>query len=219
MTQPLFLPLLLFPPAGYYAAIASGGEVYIDARARYDKRQKAVHRYEIIDARGLLQLTVPVSKPHGCDHEPTWADVAVSTHDEWWRRHRTALESAYGRTPYFEFLIDSFEPVFRSPEQWETWPDVIDLIKEANKTVCHIIGIDTKIHYRRPADDEAVADLRRCNFYVTDQPPYWQVRAAQHGFAGGLSVLDLLFNLGPESAIYLNDNQSYFKHLIKSRLK
>ena len=95
----VLLPPRLFGPVGWYAAMASGRRAVIDTAIRYDKRQKAVHRYDIADVRGPMQLTVPLGKPHGCQGTPTWADAAVSTHDEWWLRHRVTLESAYGRTP------------------------------------------------------------------------------------------------------------------------
>lgn len=197
------LPPRLFPSSAYYRAMLGADRIVVDSAVRYDKRCKAVHRYDIIDVRGPLQLTVPLAKPHGCEGKATWRDAAVSTHDEWWRRHRVALESAYGRTPYFEFLIDRFSTVFRSPEQWDVWPSAIDLIREANRAVLPLLAIDAPVVYDLPADAASCNDLRTADFDCPDQPVYWQVRDQFHGFHGGLSILDLLFNLGPESAIYL----------------
>lgn len=180
------LPPLLFPPAAYFAALARGAE--IDFSARYDKRLKAVHRYEIVDARGRMMLTVPLAKPHGVD-SPTWADCPLSTHDEWWRKHLTALESAYGRTPFFEFLIDRFEPVFRSPHDWSQWPSAIDLVRAANSIVLPLLAIPE-------ASAQAASEPPALG-------PYWQVRQHLFGFVESLSVLDLIFNLGPEAALYI----------------
>ena len=36
--------------------------------------------------------------------------------------------------------------------------------------------------------------------------PYWQVFAHRHGFQPNLSIIDLLFNMGPESRIILRDS-------------
>lgn len=206
-TDTVILPPRLFPAATYYSAIlhARGGAV-VDTATRYDKRCKAVHRYDIIDARGRLQLTVPLGKPHGCEGFPTWADTAVSTHDEWWHRHRTSLESAYGRTPYFEFLIDKFDGVFRSPAGWGTWPNALDLIREANRVVCGILDIAEPSYGAADSAPSEVCDLRDADFRCPNQPPYWQVRQHLFGFAGGLSILDLIFNLGPEARLYLSAN-------------
>ena len=63
-----------------------------------------------------------------------------------------------------------------------------------------------------PAADEPVLDLRdaihpkRSNTILKDmglERPYWQVFRERFGFVGGLSVLDLLFNEGPDSILYL----------------
>lgn len=185
------MPLRLFPPPQYYCRLArTKAQVAV---APYDKRDKAVHRYTIIDNRGPLDLTVPLTKPHGIDRAD-WADCLVSTHDQWWRRHREALATAYGRTPFFEFLIDRFDPVFRSPEQWETWPSAVDLVRKANEIVCSILAIDAPAYTRAtpptmPADEPTA--------------PYFQVRQHQFGFVDSLSVLDIIFNLGPEATLHL----------------
>lgn len=59
-------------------------------------------------------------------------------------------------------------------------------------------------------DTEVVADYQ-CNTpahtpgltEASQMPPYWQVRGSIHGFMADLSVLDLIFNLGPEAPLYL----------------
>ena len=202
------LPPRYMGQVGYYAAMARYGHVVVDAALRYDKRQKDVHRCEIADTRGLLRLTVPLGKPHGCDHAPTWNDAAVSTHDEWWRQHLVALESAYGRTPYFESLIDKFDGVLRSPEAWDAWPTAVDLDRLADGVVRSILGFDNDVRWadaREVADIPAAVDLRRADFTLPSQPSYRQIRADRLGFHPNLSILDLIFNLGPEAPLYLLD--------------
>lgn len=198
----VILPPRLFPSAGYYRQILNSTRVCVDIGARYDKRCKAVHRYDIVDARGPLSLTVPMCKPHGMEGAATWADVAVSVHDRWWQRHIVALESAYGRTPYFEFIIDRFDRVFRSPHHWENEPSAIDIIREANKAVFSVLSLDDPVDYRR-------VELSAYTPIEEISEPYWQVRQHIHGFTGGLSVLDLLFNLGPEAWWYLKNENTH----------
>ncbi|MDE7146980.1 MAG: WbqC family protein, partial [Duncaniella sp.] len=60
-----------------------------------------------------------------------------------------------------------------------------------------------------PAAADAEADPQTvCESGLSDSeialPQYWQVRADKLGFIPGLSVLDLIFNLGPEAVIYLD---------------
>lgn len=202
----VILPPRLFGPVGYYAAMAGASRAVVDTGMRYDKRHKAVHRYDIADVRGLMQLTVPLGKPHGCTGVPTWTDAAVSTHDEWWLRHRVTLESAYGRTPYFEFIIDRFDAIFRSPAAWQQWPTAIDIARLADEAVRSVLSLPHTEVLWQPActDDADTTDLRHADFGMTRQPQYWQVRAHTLGFIPNLSILDLIFNLGPEASLYIS---------------
>lgn len=203
----LLLPPRFMGSVGYYAMMARYGRVVIDTDMRYNKRQKAVHRCDIVDVRGDVQLTVPLAKPSlGMGERPTWHHCRVSTHDEWWRQMRVTLESAYGRTPYFEFLIDKFNGLFRSPEDWAEWPDAITVDRMADGIVRGILAMDNEVVWA-PASvtkgSDNVVDMRRNDFIINNQPEYWQVRRERLGFRDNLSILDLVFSLGPEAAFYL----------------
>lgn len=200
------LPPRFMGSTAWYAAMASHSRVIVDTAVRYDKRCKAVHRCDIVDTRGPVSLTVPLAKPH-TDGRPTWRHAAVSTHDEWWRRHRVTLESAYGRTPFFEFLIDKFDGVLRSPADWDSWPSAIDIDCLADSVIRGILELDCEVEWRDAADIDTcrpdVADLRRAALDIPAPEPYWQVRADKLGFRPGLSVLDLIFNTGKEAALWM----------------
>lgn len=185
----MIFPLRLFPGIGYYAAMYGCREVSFDTYARYNKADKDTNRFAIADTRGLLRLTVPVSRPSGAR---TWHEINVSDHGRWWETMPIALESAYGRTPYFEFYIDRLMPLF-SPEPIA----VSELCLHADKEVRRILDIRALITDIPPGD--AVYTERAGQEF----PPYWQVRAHELGFIGGLSILDLIFNLGPEAQLYL----------------
>lgn len=190
MTEKLLLPPALAPSAAYYALMGQCAHVDIAMHAPYDKRRKETHRYEVADTRGRLMLTVPVQAPHGVPNA-RWTDVRISGHGRWQAVHATSLASAYGRTPFYEFYIDRLAPAL-FPEEGTA---LEAQIKAVNDAVCKILMIDTKISYDAP---ESVK-----------MPPagsvgaYWQVRQAELGFLDGLSVLDLIFNLGPEAALAL----------------
>lgn len=186
------LPPRLFGSVGYYDLMASYQAVYIDYSMRYDKREKAVHRYEIADTRGRLQLTVPVSRPEGFHDGLRWTDIAVSAHGRWWEIQRTALESAYGRTPFFEFYIDKFSRVFEPrPVEGER---ITDLCRDADATVRRIMELKTYVLDSMP-EGIPFDDYRRAEIPAAETP-YRQVRQQQLGFVANLSILDRLFNLG-----------------------
>lgn len=170
----------------------------MDWDTAFDKRDKATHRFTIADTRGRLDLTVPIAKP--ASSRCRWSEIEVSTHGAWWDVHRVALESAYGRTPYFEFYIDRFLPML-TVGVTDRYPRLCDLASAWDEQIADILGLTRDDSGRVTEHDgrlrEAVVELQL--------PPYRQVRASRLGFLPGLSVLDLIFNLGPESQIYLND--------------
>lgn len=203
------LPMMLWGPVDLYAAMAAYGQVVVDDLARYDKRDKQKHRYDIIDVHGRRSLTVPVCKPsvNIANDAPavpftTWHNVAISNHGQWWHQHRLTLESAYGRTPFFEYYIDRLSLFFEENTS-QRFPSVAALCIAANKAVCDILCLDNKILSASELCGEGFAKADMALFGNSIQYPYWQVRAAQMGFEPTLSILDLIFNLGTDAPLYL----------------
>lgn len=160
----------------------------------FDKRDKETHRFTIADTRGHLDLTVPIAKP--ATHRCAWDTITISTHGAWWDVHRVALESAYGRTPYFEFYIDRFLPMLTAGVT-DRYPRLAELADGWDREIADILGLN------RVADAPASSATLLPDITVSIEP-YRQVRADRLGFIPGLSVLDLIFNLGPEAQIYLH---------------
>ncbi|MCM1029016.1 MAG: WbqC family protein [Pseudoflavonifractor sp.] len=187
------LPPRLLPPAAYYALSATFPTTVIDWGCRFDRRCKATHRFAIADTRGELTLTVPIL--HSRLGSP-WASVALSDHGRWQETIPTALESAYGRTPFFEFYADRLLPLFRHAAEGEP---LVDFAEALDREVRAILGFTQTVIYSREPQPIAPA-------YAGPWPtiaPYWQVRQSALGFIPSLSILDLIFNHGPEAPLHL----------------
>lgn len=195
----VLLPPRYYGSIGWYAVMAAHGGCKVDYDMPFNKRMKEVHRCDIVDTHGVLSLTMPVEKPVAGTGRLSWRDIGVSSHGEWWNVHRVSFESAYGRTPFFEFYIDRFNQVLHRGVV-ETFPRVSDIDSFIDATVRDILGIG-------PDEEPAgkVRDMRQFDFKSIGCNPYYQVRADKLGFTAGLSILDLIFNLGPESPLYLRD--------------
>lgn len=187
-----------FGSVDYYAALSSFGKVYVDLNLAADKRFKSAHRCRIVDTRDEIMLTVPIVHPHG---RHSWLDTPVSAHGRWNHVHLTAFESSYGRTPFFEYYIERFKPIF--DHDYET--DIItvgELDRQCDSIVRQILGIDNEVIYDTPAT-AVDYDFRRQKEFEPSTLPYYQLRADRLGFRPGMSILDLIFNLGPEAPIHL----------------
>ncbi len=206
MTSPLvrfhdkrvILPPRFCGSVGYYALMSAYGNVTVDYDMSFNKRQKETHRTTIADTRGTLSLTVPIAKPVSMT-AARWKDIKVSTHGQWWDKMLTALESAYGRTPYFEFYIDRFAPFF-TPRHENECETITHLDAAIDSVIRGILGIpqDTPVN-----DNDIIDDFRHPPLPHFKTAEYYQVRQDSLGFIPGLSILDLIFNMGPESPIVL----------------
>ena len=188
-----------FGSVDYWVRRASGTPVATDAL--FDKRRKEIHRYDIADVNGPLTLTLPIVKPHGIPRA-TWRDVKVSDHGQWWHVHKVSLESAYGRTPFFEFYIDRFLP-FISRDTPGLYPSVIALNQAIDKEIESLLLLPPAASIAASAASSRQVIGQACP--ITQLPPYWQPRQGRFGFLPGLSILDLLFCLGPEAALWIRN--------------
>lgn len=206
----IILPPRLCGGIDDYVPVWAYGRSATDWSVQFDKRDKRAHRFTIADVRGPLQLTVPIAKPHSS--RCRWDEVRISTHGAWWDVHRVALESAYGRTPYFEFYIDRFLPMLTAGVE-DRYPRLHTLARAWDREIRDILGTepaadetpDTGIGAATATTPPQHEAYRHKAATPLQLPPYRQVRQDSLGFIAGLSILDLIFNLGPEAQIYLNN--------------
>ena len=196
----ILLPPRFLGSVDYYAAMAAHRRAVIDTSMPFNKRQKSTHRAEILDANGDAMVTVPIEKPASMS-QARWSDINVSAHGAWWNVAVTALRSAYGRTPFFEFYFDDFMPLLSASAAGRP---LMELDADLDSLLRRLLGIDTEVSYGSPESVSGpVADYRSHPLDFLRPCEYYQLRAARHGFRPGLSAVDLLFNLGPEAPILL----------------
>lgn len=189
--EEILLPLVLAGPASRYALLARYGRARIACGSSWNKRDKQFRRLVIADAAGRLQLTVPVEHPEHIAGTRL-SDLRVSGHGGWWNVMMTALESAYGRTPYFEFYQDRLRPIIS--EEAVGIP-LMEFCRKLDGEIAAMLGLDTEIVY----DPDAVA----VEPSGLPELVYPQHRERELGFIGGTSVLDMIFCHGPEAAIMM----------------
>lgn len=196
------LPPVFCGSVEHYVNVRAAEATAIDWKRRFDKRFKVTHRFAIADTRGRLELTVPIAKPKSS--QCCWGDIEISTHGNWWDVHRIALESAYGRTPFFEYYADSLLPMLTAGVE-ERFPLLKDLSDAWDTWIRHKLMLPLPVAAETgESRPESPSIITENSNNATDFAQYWQVRADKIGFIGNLSVLDLIFNLGPEAIIYLD---------------
>jgi hypothetical protein len=168
-----------------------------------DNYQKQTHRNrtEIYGANGKLALTVPVS--YSQNNRQLYKDVTIANDGIWQIQHLKSLQSAYSMSPFFEFYIDDLMSLFDKEFKFildfnlncfEVLKDSLQLDISTNKT---------QTFEKDPNDKSDFRPLVNRNYKANSFQPYTQVFTEKHGFMANLSILDLLFNEGPNAELYL----------------
>lgn len=190
-----------FGPVQWYQKLHRYDRCLIE---QYDSYQKQTYRNRCIiaTANGVQALTVPVE--HSAD-KTLVKDLRISDHNQWRRVHWNALQSAYSESPFFEYYADDIRPFFE-----KRYTFLVDFNEAIRQTVCQLIDICPNVEYTTEYVQEHPHDYRNTIHAKHPQPdndfkprPYWQVFQHRHGFLPNLSILDLLFCIGPESIFYL----------------
>ena len=190
-----------FGPVQWYQKLCRYDHCLIEQHDSYQK-QTYRNRCIISTANGLQALTVPV-EIGGVKQEVR--DVRISDHNQWRRIHWNALQSAYSESPFFDYYADDVRPFF---EQRYTY--LIDYNEAIREKMCQLIDLHPRVEYTaayvadHPHDYRNVIHAKHpCPDADFKVKPYWQVFQQKHGFQPNLSILDLLFCMGPEAIFYL----------------
>ena len=194
-----------FGPVQWYQKLNQSDRCLIERHDHFIK-QTYRNRCVIATTNGLQALTVPIERFEGA--HCAMLNIRISDHGSWCHLHWNALQSAYGESPFFEFYADDIRPFFE-----RRWEFLVDFNMEITQKMCELLDIQPHITLTDAyvsADEEGVNDyrdvIRPKNPLPDDrfQPRrYYQVYEQKHGFQPNLSILDLLFNEGPEAVLYL----------------
>ena len=194
-----------FGPVQWYQKLNQSDCCLIERHDHFVK-QTYRNRCVIATTSGLQALTVPIERYEGAHCE--MRDIRISDHGSWRHLHWNALQSAYGESPFFEFYADDLSPFFE--RRWEV---LFDFNTAITRKMCELLDVHPQIAFTEAyasAEGEGVTDFRdaiRPKHPLPDDGfrprRYYQVYEQKHGFQPNLSILDLLFNEGPEAVLYL----------------
>lgn len=202
----LLLNTSYFPPIQYISKLPVYKDIYIEQYETYGK-QSYRNRCHILTANGVVPLSIPVVKTSA---RFLTKDAEIDYSTAWQRLHFRGIESAYKNSPFYDYYIEEFIKYFKTKEKY-----LLDYNQKILETLLEQMEIDKTIQFtddyvsdttgytdfrdvihpkpgRRPAED--------CDFISR---PYTQTFSDRFPFFPNLSILDLLFNTGPEATKYL----------------
>lgn len=224
--QAILLSVAWFPPISYFALIAKDfilsadkvkpSVVYLEACEHYQK-QSWRNRCRYYAADGPQILNFPIVHESGT-HELPISEIKVDYSTPWLQRTERAIASAYESSAYFEYYKDELFAILDScPEK--LFDLNVKIIKFFLKKTCISADLGMTNEYVPVASREVPLDTGRYGIDYREilhpkrpdtvlhdlklEKPYFQVFAGKYGFVPNLSIMDLLFNVGPDSISYL----------------
>jgi hypothetical protein len=198
------LPMFYLPSVEYFVSLNTYKPDILIEREEHFPKQTYRNRANIYSPEGILTLVVPVAK--GSKTHTKIKDVKISYDFDWQRLHWQSLGACYRRSAYFEYYEDDLSLFYQKQKQPAF---LFDYNEQLLQLLLKLTKIKTELSYTEEyhAEYTTIADFRSSihpkKETELEQKPYFQVFEERKGFLKNLSIVDLLFNQGPQSINYL----------------
>ena len=186
----------------YFSVLKNAEEVLLETHEHFQK-QSYRNRAIIHGANGPLNLIIPLNRK---GERVQILETTINNEQNWQLLHWRSLEAAYRSSPYFEYYEHEFALFYKN--QFENLLEYNSAIQDK---IIQLLGINVNLKetssYQKSY--EGYDDFRNTIHPKIDSvkefpaQKYIQVFEARNGFIPNLSVLDLLFNEGPNSINFL----------------
>lgn len=196
-----------FGPVSQFVAIAKAEKVIFENEDNYQKQTYRNRQY-MYGANGKLLLNIPIKHSGNKTQHQKYREVRIENDFDWQKQHWRSLQTVYRTSPFFEFYEDEFEPLYS--KKYEL---LIDFNYDCLRTALEALQLD--LDYSKTSEfimkPKEVVDAR---FLVQAKgrkefsfEPYSQVFDTKFGYLNDLSVIDLIFNEGPNALNYLENQE------------
>lgn len=178
-------------------------------------KQSYRNRTIVMTGNGPQVLTIPIVR--GSASKMMIADTRIDYKTPWQRNHWKTIESAYGNSPFFLYYQDLLKGFYE--QQFEK---LFDFNLQLMQMILRLLNVHTELVLSDDFTPVSAFDLReeihpkkaqQTTYAFRLSEPYYQVFEDRFGFVPNLSILDALFNMGPDTARYLKQNLCRYSSL------
>ena len=201
--QQLLIELQYLGTVGYFSKLFQAPNAIIEQHENYRKRSYR-NRCHLMSANGILKLSIPLKK--GKHEQLSIRKVEIDNSQNWQQLHWRGIQSAYGKSPFYEYYADELKVVFEEKHEY-----LFDFTWKLQVLIIELMQLDIDLSCSdtfSKTPPENVIDAR--NSILPNKKvdsiifkKYNQVFEERYGFIENLSILDLLFCVGPEAELYL----------------
>ncbi len=202
MEKGAIFPLFYLPPIEFFSKAIEHKDNILIEDAEHFQKQTYRNRAAILSPNGQLDLIIPVIK--GSKNHTHVRDVRISNDFRWQRLHWMSLQTCYRSSAFFEYYEDDFAVFYE-----RKWEFLFDYNEQLLNTVFRLLNVSFAYHYTTAFEKsyDGYQDYRNSihpkHAPTTPANAYFQVFESKTGFLPNLSIVDLLFNQGPQSKSYL----------------
>jgi hypothetical protein len=201
MAGKILVSTAYLPPVEYFSRISAAEEIFVEREENY-RKQTYRNRCYILSADGIQLLSVPVYL--GSLHKTLLKDIKIDYSKRWQQVHLRAMTASYSSSPYFQFYFENIEKAISKNHVY-----LLDLNMDLTEIILEILRLRKTICYTSVFEpvNKFFNDFRyrispkwNSDFRVKE---YSSVFEINKGNFPGLSIIDLIFNMGPDASEYL----------------
>lgn len=196
-----------FGPVSQYVALAGAKQVIFENEDNYQK-QTYRNRMYIYGANGKLLLNIPIKHTGNKSQHQKYREVKIENDFHWQKQHWRSIQTVYRTSPFFEFYEDEFHPLYH-----EKFNFLMDFNYRCTELALECLQLEvdyskTTEFVREPVnlnDARSLIQAKGSEKFIFD--PYTQVFHGKFGYLNNLSIIDLIFNEGPNALNYLQSQE------------
>lgn len=210
LNQAILIELQYLPNIQYFTKFLKYDKVILEQSENYVKGSFR-NRCQILSANGPISISIPLQK--GKNQQQSIKSVKIFNEDKWQNQHWTAIKSAYGSAPYFDYYEASLQQLIKQPFE-NLWDFNFNLLEWLIKQ----LKLDTVVEVTSEFEQRPNSGIKDWRNNITPkkhkqkidpsfEPTYYaQVFEDKFGFVANLSILDLLFCTGPQASLILESS-------------
>ncbi len=201
MQNTAIFPIFYLPPVSYFSLLREHEYIFSLEKQENFPKQTYRNRVTIASPNGSLDLIIPVIK--GANNHTCIKDVKISYDEKWQRLHWLSLQTCYRSSAYFEFYEDGIVPFYEKKYKFllDYNTALLEWLLKQLKMPNDLSY--TSVYEKQPAGSDYRSALHKNIIPTLPQKPYFQVFSDRNEFISNLSIVDLLFNQGPQAKSYL----------------